>query len=289
MNLMYTLPMQISRGAFLAAAVPLLAAAGPAWELARIEASVRGRLGVYAIDTGSGHHLRYRAGERFPMCSTFKVLAVGAVLARVDRGQERLDRRVSYTAADLLEYAPVTRAHVAQGGLTVRELCAAAIELSDNTAANLLLRLLGGPQAVTHYARSLGDSFTRLDRTEPSLNSAIPGDVRDTTTPESMARNLRILTTGAALSRASRDDIYSWLAACKTGTDALRAGIPASWREGDKTGSGAHGTRNDVAILQPPARKPVFVAAYLTGTRVSSAEAGAALASVGRLISRTFG
>jgi beta-lactamase class A len=280
--------MQISRSAFLAGAIPLLAAAAPPVSLESIETRVGGRLGVFAVDSQTGRRLEHRAGERFPMCSTFKLLAAGAVLARVDRAEERLNRRIRYSKADLLEYAPVTRAHVAQGSMSVADLCAAAIELSDNTAANLLLQSLGGPHAVTQFARSLGDPSTRLDRMEPALNTAIPGDPRDTTTPANMAQNLRRLLTGTSLTRNSRGLLYSWLAACKTGEDCLRAGIPASWREGDKTGSGAHGTRNDVAILQPPNRKPIFVAAYLTQSRVSAAESGAALASVGRLIAHTF-
>lgn len=272
----------------MAGAIPLLAAARMPVDLAAVEMRTGGRLGVFAFDTETGRRLEHRAGERFPMCSTFKLLAVGAVLARVDRGAERLGRRIAYSEADLLEYAPVTRAHVAGGSMRVADLCAAAIELSDNTAANLLLRSIGGPTAVTRFARSLGDSLTRLDRTEPSLNTAIPGDVRDTTTPANIAEDLRALLSGTALSAKSRASLYSWLAACKTGTDCLRAGIPSAWREGDKTGSGAHGTRNDVAILHPPGRGPIYAAAYLTQSTVSTAEANAALASVGRIIARTF-
>lgn len=272
----------------MAGAIPLLAAARMPADLAAVEMRTGGRLGVFAIDTETGRRLEHRAGERFPMCSTFKLLAVGAVLARVDRGVERLGRRIAYSEADLLEYAPVTRAHVARGSMRVADLCAAAIELSDNTAANLLLRSIGGPAAVTGFARSLGDSLTRLDRTEPSLNTAIPGDVRDTTTPANIADDLRALLSGTALSSKSRASLSSWLAACKTGTDCLRAGIPSAWREGDKTGSGAHGTRNDVAILHPPGRGPIYAAAYLTQSTVSTAEANAALASVGRIIANAF-
>src|ERR1017187_5648785 len=152
--------------------------------IAALEERDGGRLGVFAIDTADRRRITHRETERFPMCSTFKLLAVAAVLARVDGGREQLDRRISFSKRDLLEYAPVTTAHVHEGSMTVASLCAAAIEWSDNTAANLLLTSIGGPAQVTPYARSIGYSVTRLARNEPSLNSAIPGDVRDTTTPE---------------------------------------------------------------------------------------------------------
>lgn len=151
--------------------------------LGDVERRLGGRLGVAVLDTHTGHRVGYHEGERFPMCSTFKLLAVTAVLSRVDGSQEQLDRRIAYGESDLLEYAPVTRAHVGEGGMTLGDLCAAAIEQSDNTAANLILGTLGGPSAVTAYARSLGDSVTRLDRTEPTLNDWQPGEQRDTTSP----------------------------------------------------------------------------------------------------------
>src|SRR3984893_8132241 len=143
-------------------------------QIAAIEQQIGGRLGVAALDTGSGRRIEYRATEQFPMCSTFKFLVATAILQQPDR--EPLDRKLLYGAADLLEWAPVTRAHLSEGGMTVRDLCAAAIEYSDNTAANLLLRAIGGPPKLTAYVRGLGDSVTRLDRTEPSLNSALEGD-----------------------------------------------------------------------------------------------------------------
>jgi beta-lactamase class A len=222
------------------------------------------------------------------MCSTFKVLLVGAVLSRVDAGEEHLDRHISYEKPDLLEYAPVTRANVSLGFMTVKALCKAAIEYSDNTAANLLLRTIGGPHRVTTYARSLGDSLTRLDRNEPSLNTAVPGDERDTTTPAAMAASLQKLLTGSVLSPPSRRELESWLMGCKTGIDSIRAGVPASWRVGDKTGSGAHATTNDIAILYPPSRSPIFVTAYYTGSSASDDARHEVLAEVGRIVSSTF-
>ena len=293
-------PARLTRGAFLASAaaacalpaLPAFAAGGsagaPGAVFGTIENRVGGRLGVFAFDTGTGRSIAYRASERFPMCSTFKSLAVAAVLARVDAGRERLGRRVPYTHRDLLEYAPVTRAHIAQGWMTVEALCEAAIEQSDNTAANLLLASLGGPAAVTRYARSLGDSVTRLDRTEPTLNDYKPGELRDTTTPEAMARDWERILVGGALSARSSNLLHAWLVADQTGLDCIRAGVPKDWVAGDKTGSGSNGTRNDVAILKPPGRAPIIVAAYLTGATAPSAERNAALAEVGRITGLTF-
>jgi beta-lactamase class A len=252
--------------------------------LRRLEQSIGGRLGVAVLDTGTGVTLGHRADERFPMCSTFKLLAAAAVLARVDREQERLDRRISFSKADLLEYAPVTTARVNEGSMTLAELCAAAITVSDNTAANLILATIGGPAGLTSHARSLGDRVTRLDRIEPTLNEATPGDSRDTTSPKAMLRNLRTLLLGKALSTTSRDTLQRWLVANTTGDARLRAGLPADWRVGDKTGSGEHGTTNDVAILWPPARDPILIAAYLTGNNAPSAVRDAVLADVARVV-----
>jgi len=260
-------------------------ASGP---LAALEARVGGRLGVAALDTGSGRRLDHRGGERFPMCSTFKVLLAGAVLARVDRGSDGLGRALRYTRADLLEYAPITTARVAEGRMTLADLCAAAVEVSDNTAANLLLAHLGGPGAVTAFARSLGDPVTRLDRTEPALNTAIPGDPRDTTTPSAMVDTLKHLLLGEALRPASRQRLEGWMRGCTTGGTRLRAGLPAGWIVGDKTGTGVRGTVNDMAILRPPGRAPILVAAYLTGSTASARDREAALADVGRIVAGAF-
>jgi beta-lactamase class A len=249
-----------------------------------LEAESGGRLGVAILDSGSGRQAEHRADERFPMCSTFKLIAVAAVLARVDRGVDRLDRRIAYGKPDLLEYAPVTTARVSEGSLSLAALCEAAITVSDNTAANLILQTLGGPGGVTTYARSLGDSVTRLDRMEPALNEARPGDGRDTTTPRAMMRNLQRLIAGDALSSRSRATLTSWLVANQTGGARLRAGLPADWRVGDKTGTGNAGTTNDVAALWPPRGEPVFVAAYLTESSAPAAVRERTLADVARAI-----
>ncbi len=251
---------------------------------ARLEAESGGRLGIAILDTGTGRRAGYRSNERFPMCSTFKVLACAAVLARVDAGRESLNRRVHFGASDLLSYAPVTRERAGDGGMAMGELCAAAMTLSDNTAANLILASLGGPPAVTRIARLLGDRMTRLDRIEGGLNEATPGDPRDTTSPHAMASNLRALATGNFLSKPSRDQLVTWLVACRTGNEKLRAGVPAAWRIGDKTGSGGHGTTNDVAVIWPPGRAPVIVCAYLTETAASLEKANATFVNLGRAL-----
>ena len=255
--------------------------------LRRLEQASGGRLGVAIVDLESGRRTSHRGDERFPMCSTFKLLAVAAVLARVDLRTERLDRPVPFSKADLLEYAPVTTARVNEGSMTLGDLCEAAITLSDNTAANLILKTLGGPGAVTAYARSLGDSATRLDRVEPELNEARPGDPRDTTTPASMVRNLQRLLLENALTHRTRATLTTWLVGNQTGAARLRAGLPGGWRVGDKTGTGNEGTTNDVGILWPPRRRPVLVAAYLTESPAPARVREGTLADVARLIART--
>ena len=269
------------RSVFLAAAAGALVPAPAA--LTKLERRSGGRLGVFAIDTGDGRTLEHRAHERFPMCSTFKLLAVGAVLARVDAGNEDLSRRVGFTRADMVDNSPVTQSYLNLASMTIGQLCEAAIVQSDNTAANLLLHSLLGPAGVTAFARKLGDRVTRLDRDEPNVNTAIPGDARDTTSPAAMARDARALALGTVLSPRLRARLTAWMRACRTGRHALRAGVPASWVEGDKTGSGAHGTSNDVAVFWPPRRAPIVVAAYATGVGGSSAAQYAVLAAVGRI------
>jgi beta-lactamase class A len=268
----------------LGAAPPQEAPPPPAQRLAAIEAQIGGRLGLAVLDTGSGRRIEYHAGDRFAMCSTFKLMLVAAVLARVDTQQESLDRRVAYGPPDLLEYAPVTREHVTEGGMTVSALCAASVELSDNTAANLLLRAIGGPEGLTRYALTLGDDVTRFDRMEPELNINTPGDPRDTTTPAAMVADLKKLFLGDALSGASRTQLKAWLSGSKTGAARLRAGFPPTWGAGDKTGTGNNGATNDVAIAWPPERPPVLAAVYLSGSSATLAERERALAEVGRVI-----
>ncbi len=253
-----------------------------------LEARVGGRVGVFAVDTGTGRQLSYRPDERFAMCSTFKWVLAATVLTRVDRAQLSLDECVSYGLADLLEYAPVTGEHLAEGCMTVDALARAAVTVSDNTAANLLLVKVGGPASLTQFVRSLGDQVTRLDRTEPALNNSDPGDPRDTTSPRAMVGLMRQILCGDALSPAGRERLLGWLQACTTGRARLRAGLPANWTVGDKTGSGPRGAVHDVAIAVPPERAPILIAAYMAEGDSERDVLEAAHADVGRLVAREF-
>ncbi len=250
---------------------------------AQIERGVHGRLGVAVLDTATGMLSGHRLDERFPMCSTFKFLAAALVLARVDAGQEQLDRRVVITQADLLDWAPVTGKRVGQA-MSVAELCEAAVTVSDNPAANLLLASVGGPAGLTAFARRIGDGVTRLDRTEPALNESRPGDPRDTSTPRAMAQTLRTLLLGTALSDRSRARLAQWMTATSTGAARLPAGLPAGWRIAHKTGSGRLGTTNDVGVLWPPSGAPRVVVTYLTQCKAPEAEREGALAKVARAV-----
>jgi beta-lactamase class A len=253
-------------------------------DLARIEAASGGRLGVAVLDSATGAQAGHGVGERFPLCSTFKLLAAAAVLSRVDAGSERLDRRVRFEARDLVTYSPVTRHRIGGDAMSLAEICEAALTMSDNTAGNLLLAAIGGPSGLTANARSLGDEVTRLDRVEPDLNEALPDDPRDTTTPAAMVADLAKLLTGNGLSNDSRGRLLAWLIASKTGDTRLRAGVPHGWRVGDKTGSGERCTANDIGIIWPPGRSPVLVAVYLTASPQSPDQRNAVIASVARLI-----
>ena len=256
--------------------------------IAALEARAGGRLGVFVLDTASGLSIAHRSDERFPMCSTFKLLTAAAVLALVDAGSERLDRRIPYGTADLLEYAPVTKAHVGEGAMSLGDLCAAAIDWSDNTAANLLLRVIGGPPAFTRYVRALGDELTRLDRNEPTLNTAIAGDERDTTTPAAMVGDMRAVLLGDRLSPGSRRQLETWLIGDRVGDKRIRAGLPPSWRVGDKTGTGDNGTANVIAIIRPPDRAPLLAASYYTGSSGSADALNAVHKEVGGIVAATF-
>jgi beta-lactamase class A len=252
--------------------------------LAAIEARTGGRLGVAVLDSTTGRVTGYRSDEQFPMCSTFKLLAAACVLARVDRNEERLERRVTFTEHDLVTYSPATKDRAGDEGMTIAEICEAAVTLSDNTAANLMLATFGGPDGLTRYARSLGDNVTRLDRIETALNEAIPGDPRDTTTPAAMAADARATVLGDALSPASRDQLAAWLVSNKTGDKRLRAGFPREWRVGDKTGTGNNGATGDVAIVWPPGRPPLVVAAYLVAPQGSADSRNEVFAEVARVV-----
>ncbi len=214
--------------------------------------------------------INIQSEERFAHCSTFKWLLAAAILQKVDAGTMTLDDVVPYGKADLLDYAPTTKAHVGDGHMKLGDLCQAAIQLSDNTAANLLLARVGGPAGLTAFARSLGDTVTRFDRTEPDLNSNLPNDPRDTTTPAAMAQLLKTVFLGVTLSATSLAQLKTWMLGSTTGLKEIRAGVPAGALVADKTGHGANGSVNDVAVIWPKdtsgkEQPPVFLAIYTSG------------------------
>ncbi|MEO6214943.1 MAG: class A beta-lactamase [Sphingomonas sp.] len=251
--------------------------------IARIEAESGGRLGVALHDTGTGRRFAYRGNERFAMCSTFKLLLAGAVLARVQQRAERLDRRLPIQGSDVIGHAPFA-AKRAGGSATVAELCRAMVVESDNGAANLMLAAIGGPAALTRFLRQIGDPTTRLDRTEPTLNEATPGDSRDTTTPLAMLGSAKRLWLGPVLAPPHRAQLTAWAIECRTGLERLRAGLPKDWRAGDKTGTGDRGTYNDVAIFWPPRRRPMLVTSYLSESKLGTDAGNAVHAQVARAL-----
>lgn len=256
--------------------------------LREIEVVRGGRLGVAVLDSASSEAAGHRATERFPLTSTFKLLAAGAVLAQVDAGRIRLDDRIRYGRDELVTYSPVTERHAGAEGMTVGALCEATMTLSDNTAANLLLRRLGGPEGLTAWLRGIGDDVTRLDRWETALNEARPGDPRDTTTPAAMLATMQRLTLGDVLSPGTRAQLLAWLRANRTGDARLRAGLPPGWQAGERTGTGPNGTSNDVGLLWPPDGSPLLVAAYLTEGATNMAKRDAALADVGAAVAAAW-
>jgi len=271
--------------------LPGAAAAAPrntSWHvrLRRLERGYAGRIGAYARNTGTGATVSYRGDERFPLLSTAKALAAAAVLHRARTCDPGLmERTVHWTEADLVDYSPVTGEHVADG-LTVAMLCQAAITVSDNTAGNLVLRQIGGPAGLTAYARSLGDRVTRLDRWETDLNIWAPGEVRDTTTPAAMGRDLEAVTVGRALHADDRATLLGWLRAATTGANRIRAGLPADWTVGDKTGSAndAYGAADDIAVAVPPGGAPIIITVYTHRDATGQAYEERVIAETARLL-----
>lgn len=263
-----------------------VASAQPSSELAALERSVGGRLGVYALIAGTEKRVFYRPDERFALCSTFKWALAAQILEHADRGDLSLEDEVAFGEADLLEYAPATRARVAAGSMSIAELARAAIVISDNTAANLLLARVGGPAGFTAFLRAKGDTVTSLDRDEPSLNDNQPGDPRDTTSPRAMTELLERLACQDELSATSRGHLLDWLRQCETGQRRLRAGLPADYRLGHKTGTGQHGAVNDVGIAWPPDGPPILISAYLSESTRELAVLEGALAEVARIVVR---
>ncbi|NQE92997.1 class A beta-lactamase [Nocardia terpenica] len=229
----------------------------PVASLAELERRYGARLGVFAVATGTGATLAYRADDRFAMCSTFKGLAAAAVLSR--NPLSHLDTRVSFTRDEIRSISPVTERHV-DTGMTIGQLCDAAIRYSDGTAGNLLLDDIGGPAALTAYLRTLGDPWSPMDNYEPELNRDAPGDERDTSTPRALATDYRTLVLGTALSPEKRGLLTDWLLRSTTGTGRIRGAVPASWPVAHKTGTGDYGRANDVAIIYPPSTPPLVLA-----------------------------
>jgi beta-lactamase class A len=257
--------------------------------LAAYERETGGRIGLYAENLATGAKITSRADERFVMCSTFKASLAAFALARVDRGEDRLDAMVGYDSQDLLDYAPVAKQNLSHGAMSVADMCKAAVELSDNTCANLLLARSGGPQALTAFWRASGDTVTRLDHNEPELNRSPPGNPNDTTTPAAMAGNVRRFLLGEILSPASREHLKDWMVNCKTGDNRLRAGLPKNWKIGDKTGNNGKDAAGDIAIAWPASGGPVVIAAYTQGGSTSQDQLTSVFTEIGRMVGEKLG
>lgn len=248
-----------------------------------------GRLGVAALDTGTGRELRFDADSRYAMASTFKLPLAAAMLDLADRGKLSLEEKLLIPPGKLLDHSPAVERYREEGSLAIIRLCSAIVELSDNSAANMLLRRIGGPEALTRFIRACGDPVTRLDRFEMELNSNLPNDPRDTTSPAAMAGLTRTLLVGDRLAEQSRRHLSNWLGKSVPGPDRLKAGFPVPpWRVGHKTGTGANGAVNDVAIAWRSSKAPVVVACYQSGGTANPAVRAAAHAAVGRLVAESF-
>jgi beta-lactamase class A len=257
-------------------------------DASRLEAAVRAeeaqlsaRIGAAVLDTKSSTIWAYRGDERFPLDSTHKAFACAALLAKVDRGETSLQKRVTIVAADLVAHSPITEKRIGPDAISLSELCAASMAVSDNTAANAVLSAIGGPPAVTDFFRTLGDEVSRLDRNEPDLNESAPGDPRDTTTPAAAVADLNKLLIGDALKPAAREQLKQWMIDDAVAGALLRAALPSDWRIGDRSGAGEHGSRGIVAVLWPPDRAPIVTAIYIRDTTASLDARNAAIARIG--------
>jgi beta-lactamase class A len=238
------------------------------------------------LDSENNRRWSFDDDGRYAMASTFKMFLAASILQRADLGSILLDQQVRIQASDMLSHAPVTSKRLEQGTMTVRELCAAVVEVSDNPAANLLLKMIDGPAGLTRFFRSIGDRETRLDRYELDLNSNLPGDPRDTTTPRAIVHSMEQVLTKQVLSPASRELLLGWMINASTGLKMVRQGLPTAWKVGDKTGKGANGAVNDLVIAWPPGRKPVLMALYLSESSKRMAELSAAHAEIAGIVAR---
>jgi beta-lactamase class A len=265
-------------------ATPALARKASITAITDYERDSGGHIGLYAENLRTGKQIAWRADERFVMCSSFKASLAGCVLASVDRGKTHLDELIPYGPGDLMEYAPAAKQNVEKGGMSVSDMCEAAVELSDNTCANALLAHIGGPPALTAFWRSIGDQVTRLDHNEPELNFRPPGDSQDTTTPIAMAYTLRRLVLEQALSPESRERLTGWMVGCKTGNNRLRAGLPKEWRIGDKTGNNGKDASGDIAVAWSTRGEPMLICTYTRGGSPTPGQLDAAYREIGRFV-----
>lgn len=287
---------RLNRRTFLAASSGLLLG-GPAAlasanegftkQIQAVRDRIGGRLGLHVLDTQTGRRWSYDDDSRYAMASTFKLMLAASILQRADLGSISLDQQVQLHASDMLSHAPVTSKRLEQNTtITVRDLCAAVVEVSDNPAANLLLKMIDGPAGLTRFFRSIGDRETRLDRYELELNSNLPGDPRDTTTPRAMVHSMEQVLTKQVLSPPSRELLLGWMINASTGLKMFRQGLPKQWKAGDKTGKGARNAVNDLVIAWPPGRKPILAALYLSESSRTIDELSAAHAEVAGIVSR---
>lgn len=253
-----------------------------------IESRLSARVGVSVIDLETGDVWSHKGDELFPTNSTFKAFLCAAVLDAGDSGKTDLERSVTIQKSDLVTYSPVTEKRVGGEGFTIEELCEVTVTTSDNAAANLVMKEIGGPQALTGYLRRIGDQMTRADRWEPDSNTGIPGDERDTTTPTAAADTLKKLVLEDTLEAGSRKKLTGWLVGNKVGNSTLRAGIPPSWKIADKTGAGGNGSRNNIAVVWPDGRKPVVIAVYITQTTASFDARNKAIAEIGSALAQSL-
>ena len=267
---------------------PALARSAVADPISDYERATGGRIGVYAVNVKTGRTISWRADERFIMCSSYKASLAAFVLARVDRGEERLDALVPYTAKDTLElWGPIAKANLAKGAMTVEAMCKAAVEISDGVCANLLMARLGGPAALTTFLRSIGDETTRVDHFEPALDRVPSGGPDDSTTPAAMAATLRKLVLGSVLSDQSKALLTRWLIGNQT-NHRIRRGLPKSWRIGNKTGHSGRDMAGDIAVAWPRPDTPIVVAVYTRDGRPTERQFDKAFAGIGRLVATTL-
>ncbi len=265
---------------------PAARAASAERTLKAIHKRIGGRLGVHILDSQSGRRIAYDDNSRYAMASTFKLMLAAALLWQVDKNAFTLEHELPISRDDLLTTSPDVEAKLKTGAtsMTVRDLCAAIVVSSDNAAANVLLKGIGGPAGFTTFMRSIGDEKTRLDRTEPDLNANLPGDPRDTTTPRAMVDSMLRVFTQDLITVRSRALLIDWMSNARTGLERVRAGIPKSWQVGDKSGTGMSGAVNDLALAWPPERRPILIAVYMSDSKLALKDLAAAHAEIGRLV-----